>query len=191
MQDHAVGGGGAQGGEQRRQTKHTAPALSQVLYFPEVMAKRGWWGWGEEDRKSQREQGGGRRGDSKPLFYKSQEASAQGKKESWRIVRGCGKHLDFLLCRSPWGGKAAAAAAALNSYVHRRESQAVGRRGKGVISPGAEFYHHRHTDGLCTFSPLPCTWPTRHLYLLIPVGGGHIGVARGYRGGRELGSGLS
>lgn len=25
--------------EQRRQTKHTAPALSQVLYFPEVMAK--------------------------------------------------------------------------------------------------------------------------------------------------------
>lgn len=70
------------------------------------------------------------------------------------------------------GGKAAAAAAALNSYVHRRESQAVGRRGKGVISPGAEFYHHHHTDGLCTFSPLPCTWPTRHLYLLIPVGGG-------------------
>lgn len=45
-------------------------ALSQVLYFPEVMAKEGWGGWGgEEDRKSQREQGGGRRGDSKPLFY--------------------------------------------------------------------------------------------------------------------------
>lgn len=42
VQDQAVGGGGAQGGEQRRQTKHTAPALSQVLYFPEVMAKRGW-----------------------------------------------------------------------------------------------------------------------------------------------------
>lgn len=25
--------------EQRRQTKHSAPALNQVLYFPEVMAK--------------------------------------------------------------------------------------------------------------------------------------------------------
>lgn len=70
---------------------------------------------------------------------KSQEASAQGKKESWRIVRGCGKHLDFLLCRSPWGGKAAAAAAALNSYVHRRESQAVGRQGRGSFHQGPSF----------------------------------------------------
>lgn len=29
------------------------------------------------------------------------------KKESWRIVRSCGKHLGFLLCISPWGKKAA------------------------------------------------------------------------------------
>lgn len=48
------------------------------------------------------------------------------------------------------------------------ESQVVSTR--GVISPGAEFYHHHRTGGLCTFSLLPCTWPTRHLYLLIPVG---------------------
>lgn len=54
----------------------------------------------------------------------------------------------------------------------------MGRRGKGVISPGAEFYHHRHTGGLCTFSPLPCTWPMRHLYLLIPVEG-NTGVGWG------------
>ena len=52
--------------EQRRQTKHTTPALSHVLYFPEVMAK----GWEVGVRKgSQKEPVGGRRGDSKTLFY--------------------------------------------------------------------------------------------------------------------------
>lgn len=56
------------------------------------------------------------------------------------------------------------------------ESQAVGRWGEGVISPGAEFYHRRRTGGLCTFSPLPCTLPMHHLYLLIPVGWGEGGT---------------
>lgn len=52
------------------QTKHTAPALSHVLYFPEVMAKGRRKGRVRKGRqKEQREQGGGKRGDSKPLFY--------------------------------------------------------------------------------------------------------------------------
>lgn len=53
----------------KKATKHTAPALSQVLYFPEVMAKGRRKGRARKGRQSQREQGGGKRGDSKPLFY--------------------------------------------------------------------------------------------------------------------------
>ena len=40
---------------------------------------------------------------------KSQEASAQGKKETWRTVRSCREHHVCLLCISPWGEKAATA----------------------------------------------------------------------------------
>ena len=104
-----AGRGGLGWKEQRRQTKHTAPALSQVLYFPEVMAKGGggvgWGGMGRKTEKARESEEVGGEGTVNHCSMKSQEASAQGKKESWRIVRGCGKHLDFLLCRSPWGGE--------------------------------------------------------------------------------------
>lgn len=108
----------------------------------------------------------GERGTVNHWSGKSQEASAEGKKESWRMVCGHRKRLGFLLCISPPGSHCHYR---IKYYVHRRESQVVSTR-EGVISPGAEFYHHHHTGGLCTFSLLPCTWPMRHLYLLIPVG---------------------
>lgn len=109
----------------------------------------------------------GRKGTVNHWSSKSQEASAQGKK---RVLENGLRPRE-----APWfpsvyqSSRKAAAITALNSYVHRRESQAVSTQ-EGVISPGAEFYHHHRTGGLCTFSLLPCTWPMRHLYLLIPVG---------------------
>lgn len=67
------------------------PALGQVLYFSEVTAKRRETA--RRDRQSQREQGDGRKGTVNHWSSKSQEASAQGKKESWRMVRGHGERL--------------------------------------------------------------------------------------------------
>ena len=45
----------------------------------------------------------GREGTVNHCSVKSQEASAQGKKETWRTVRSCREHRGFLLCISPWG----------------------------------------------------------------------------------------
>lgn len=53
-------GKGLDGREQKRQTKHTTPALNQVLYFPEVMAKGRRVG--RVRRERQKEQGSRERG---------------------------------------------------------------------------------------------------------------------------------
>ena len=49
----------------------------------------------------------GREGTVDHCSVKSQEASAQGKKESWKIIHSCGKHLSFFLYISAWEKKAA------------------------------------------------------------------------------------
>ena len=93
----------------------------------------------------------GREGTVNHCSVKSQEASAQGEKETLRTVRSFREHHGFLLCISPWA------------------ATAPGR--EGVPSPGADrlpSLPHWCTGGLCTLLPLPCTWPRLHLYMLIP-----------------------
>lgn len=91
--------------EERRQTKHTVPALNQVLYFPEVKSKgrREQRVRRKRQKEPERARSWEREGTVNHCSMKSQEASAQGKKESWRIVGSCGKRLGFRLCVSPWG----------------------------------------------------------------------------------------
>lgn len=103
------------GRPQRRHTKHTAPALNQVLYFSEVTAKRRT---ARETDRARESEVVGRKGTVNHWSSESQEASAQGKK---RVLENGLRPRE-----APWfpsvyqSSRKVAAITALNSYVHCR-----------------------------------------------------------------------